>query len=458
MKNRIMISLDKPFYYLLFLLIILSDIPFAQSGNKIAAFGSSVCFGSGDNLNKGGYIGRFSVLMKKYGWEVVNVSRPGDNTTTINDRWQITDKVPSKPVKDNQYLLPQKPDYVIIGLSLNNEGIRKVPEEKQDSIFNKYKTGLLKIIDKCRAEGFKVIVSNCYSNGLFSENQYAITKRMNLLINSWNLPSINLLGTLDDGHGRWPEGFNYDDTHPTGGGHQEMYYAIVPTLFDALKSGKPVPEFLKSSEYMSAGASKNISLSFSPDDTIHSFAVSFLIRNHGNCVLAEIPGRKVALTKTEFEVKGLPETGLILSASDEIVSSKLEIINDHLIYNSGLNKISKNKIMKDQWYRITLSHCLANGETLLYLDNEIVGKINERIIPDKFNFAIRGKADYKDVLIYRSSLNYDEIRSLVDGKMIQSSLEIYSPLDDINISHKSALKNLAQSMSALKTVFKPGTK
>ena len=454
MKNRIISSGSKFSYYVLFLLIIFSDTPFSQSSEKIAAFGSSVCFGSGDHFNKGGYIGRFKELMKKYGWEVVNVSRPGDNTTTINERWQKTDQTPSRPVKDDQYLLNQKPGYVIIGLSLNNEGIRNVPEDKQDSIVEKFNIGLLKIIEECRAEGFRVIVSNCYANGLFSEKQYKLTKRMNLIINSWNLPSINLLGTLDDGHGRWPKGFNYDDIHPSGGGHREMHYAIVPTLFDALKSGKPVPKFIKSAKYASITDSKNAAFSFSPDDTIHSFAVSFLVRNHGNCIPAEIRGRKAVLTETEFKVKQLSKKGLVLSASSEINRGIIEINNNELIYNSGNNQISKYKIDKDKWHRITLSHCPASGETLLYLDSLLVGKAFERIIPNKFLLGISGKADYKDILIYRSSLNTDEVKTLVDGNIIQSSLEIYSPLNDENILKISELKNLAQSMSIMKTGWK----
>ena len=31
-------------------------------------------------------------------------------------------------------------------------------------------------------------------------------KKMNLLINSWDVPCVNLLGTLDDGHGHFPGG------------------------------------------------------------------------------------------------------------------------------------------------------------------------------------------------------------------------------------------------------------
>ena len=451
MKNRIFTAGYKFSYLLFILLIIISANTSAQTGNRIAAFGSSVCFGTGDNLKLGGYTGRFKQLMKKYGWEVVNVSRGGDNTKTINERWQKTDQVPHKPVWENQYLLPQKPDYVIIGLSLNNEGIRNVPEDRQDSILEKYKNGLLKIIEKCREEGFRVIVANCYANGLFTEKQYELTKKMNLIINSWELPSINLLGALDDGHGRWPEGFNYDNIHPSAGGHQEMYYTIVPSLFDAMKTGKPAPKFVNSDKYASVPKTKNAFL-FSPDDTIHSFAVSFLFREHGSCELAEIPGRKPLLTKTEFEVKGLSKSGLVLSSSKELEKGKIEIKNDKLIYTSGGSVISSDKIEKNKWYRVTLSHCLAKGQTTLFLDSLTIGKMNERIIPDKFFVGLSGNADYKDILIYRSSLIIDEVKSLVEGKIIQSSLEIYSPLNVENIWKSTELKNLAQSMSVLKIV------
>ena len=63
---------------------------------------------------------------------------------------------------------------------------------------------------------------------------------MNLLIHEWDLPSINLLGAIDDGKGVWATGYQNgtDIYHPNTDGHREFTYAMVPSLFDAIDAGK----------------------------------------------------------------------------------------------------------------------------------------------------------------------------------------------------------------------------
>lgn len=437
--------------YLLFFLIILTYgfESAAQNHIKIAAFGSSVCNGSGDHLKHGGYIGRFKELMAKYGWEVVNVSRGGDNTSTIQERWEKTDKPTKREVKDNQYLLPQKPDYVIIGLSLNNEGLRKVTEEQQDSLFDKFKNGLTGIIERCKKEGYKVVVANCYPHQLFTSSQYQITKKTNLLINSWKLPSINLLGALDDGQGHWGESFNYDDTHPSGGGHREMSFAIVPTLFDALAAGKPVPEFHSSTKFAMLNRKAIPAFGFTPRDTIHSFAVSFVFKDLGDCVLLHMNGHGVNIVTSEFLAKDTQKTGIELYAQPDSVERSIEIKDNELLYHSeDGNTISGGKLIKGMMYKITLSHCLARGTMDLYVGDQRVGSLPERFIPEAFQFVSNGKTALKNLLIYRSSLNADEVHAINRNQMIQSSLEVFAPLNDY-VPGKS-IKNLAQSKEELK--------
>ena len=60
------------------------------------------------------------------------------------------------------------------------------------------------------------------------------------------------------------------------------------------------------------------------------------------------------------------------------------------------------------------------------------------------------QADYKDVFLFRSALNLDEVLVLKQGKMLQASLEIYSPLVDDQFRPDSIVENRAQSMTGLK--------
>ena len=56
-------------------------------------------------------------------------------------------------------------------------------------------------------------------------------------------------------------------------------------------------------------------------------------------------------------------------------------------------------------------------------------------------------ADMKDLMIYRSALNADEVAALNKGSLLQASLEVYAPLTDARLTPGSALENLAQSLS-----------
>src|SRR5580765_2521682 len=81
---------------------------------RIAGFGSSVAFGTGDEDAKEGYTGMLRALLAPKGWEVLNQSRGGDTTKLLATRWAPE----GAPDSRTRYLLPVNPAYVIIGLSL----------------------------------------------------------------------------------------------------------------------------------------------------------------------------------------------------------------------------------------------------------------------------------------------------------------------------------------------------
>ncbi len=439
--------------YLIFIFSLIAALTWADAANErpkvIAGFGSSVCHGSGDHLGQGGYIGRLQELLQVRGWTVVDVSRGGDNTITINDRWEITDKKPLRTVQQGFHILPHKPGYVIIGLSLANEGIRKDDAAAREKIFQQFRTGMLGIIERCRREGMQVIVANCYPHGEYSPEQYKAVKRMNLLINNWDVPSINLLGSIDDGCGRWVNGFDNDPGHPNGGGHEEMFYAITPSLFDAIAMGKPQPSYVDGNGCVRVVDSSNVALSFTPDDPIHSFTTTFEVRTDGDCILSSISGSAGVLENTKYLSSGKEQTSLQVKKGISPFSASLSTENGKLVYTSSTGKkiFSKIELPKNKWRRITISHRCAKGETLVYVDDQIIGVLQERIIPESFNLGISGTADFKNWMVYRSSLNEDEVKALCSGKLIKSSLEIYAPLNDESFIAGQPVNNKAQSLS-----------
>ena len=210
----------------------------AEKPRRIAVFGSSVANGTGDELAEEGYTGRLRELLAPRGWEVLNQSRGGDNTLRMALRF-APHGVPEPNVR---YLLPVNPSYVILGLSLGNEGIRdRATRAEKDAIFEQFATGMRGFVDRSREHGIVPIITLCYTRNDFTDVEYEYVRRMNLLLNSWDVPTVNVLGAVDDGTGRWARGFWSDALHPNAAGHVEITLTFVPTLFDALERGKLMP-------------------------------------------------------------------------------------------------------------------------------------------------------------------------------------------------------------------------
>jgi len=416
--------LTKLVYPVCFLILFGSLFTEANAQNKkIAIFGSSVAKGSGDTTTTGGYSGFIKQLLEKRGWTVVNVSKGGDNTVTIMPRYK-------------SQLLPEKAKYVILGLSLGNEGIYSQSETTRNRIFERYRSGMLRLIEMCREDGMIPFVTNCYARNDFELVHYEATKKMNLIINTWDVPSMNSLGTIDNGKGNWLDGFVHDKSHPNVLGHKEIFYAFVPSVFDAMDAGKKTPYKIRSSRYLHLqNETSNQPLTYLPDDTIHSFAVSFLIK--------------------------APVTGTFASIQGSTNSGGLSFENNKIQYHASNGSILSGDTMQTNkgWIYVVLSHQWASGKTSLFVNGQFSGVTKEHLDFNKFILGGSGgdkklpasskEGDFKDLLIFRSALNGDEAKALYYDQLLQSSLEIYAPLDDSAYKPGSSVHNYAQSLSKL---------
>jgi lysophospholipase L1-like esterase len=386
---------------------------------KISVMGSSVANGYGAT-NQQGYAYKYSQLLaqrfaggKGQNWTYSNICVNGNSTVDVLNRW------------DND-LLNDCSSYVIYGLSLGNEGIIGGGQ----AIFDQFKNNLLLLISKARAAGKIPVVMNNYTRNDYTATEYAYIKQIDMLIHEWDVPSVNMLGAVDNGTGQYTTGYFYDALHPNDLGHAEISYAMVPSLFDALQAGKIQP-IKKSGTYITMGKSGSPDkLVFTPDNTIHPFTVSFDI--------------KITTTGTIASFNQGSAYGLInINASTGFIS--------YTSPNGGT--ITGNVSVNDgQWHKITLSHFYARGETVLYSDNNLAGSISEKITAEKFYLNDQNAPDvvyYKDWLFYRSGMNATEIAALNNDKMLKSSLELYAPLDGQATIGTDPLINLAQSTNAI---------
>jgi hypothetical protein len=256
---------------------------------------------------------------------------------------------------------------------------------------------------------------------------------MNLLIHKWEVPSINLLGAIDDLSGHWVNGFWDDGFHPNDAGHAEMAYTIVPSLFDALENKKPIPKTVKGSYIKSAkNRSESKSLAFAPENIVHAFTTAISFKTGDPGVLLQLSD--AAGTGTISVSK---EGRLVYSSARSGVVSGTSIVND------------------DKWHKVIVTHYYAKGVTMLYCDSTLQGTLPEKLVTTGLKIGgtnIPKKLAYKNWLFYRSGMNPDEIKYLAKDSLLKSSLELYAPLDGKKVSVSDPLINLAQSMNVIKEV------
>lgn len=374
----------------------------------ITFMGSSVPYGVLVPDNHG-YVYQYDQLLKTRNvsgggknWSVTNISVSGNNTVDVLKRWD----------KD---LVPLCNKYVVYALSLGNEGIK----EGGQPIFNQYRDNLLLLIEKARAKGMVPIITNCYPRGDYEATDYDYIKQMNIFIHSWDVPSINLFGAIDNGAGQWPTGYVADAYHPNYEGHQEFMYSIVPSLFDVLDAGKPKPKWVTTGG-LQLKPKSGYKLEFKGEEIVHSFTLSYDIKTTSN--------------------------GVITQFNTQSGSNNVNITNGKLNYNSSASTgiLGNTIVNNNKWHRITISHYYALGKTFLYVDDVLQGSVIEKLIPDTFTFNETNapKASYRNLCFYRAALNSDEISELVANRLLKSSLEIYSPLDG---KSSDPLINFAQS-------------
>ncbi|MBC6611619.1 T9SS type A sorting domain-containing protein [Hymenobacter sp. BT507] len=405
-------------------------VPIPQNPLKIVYMGSSVPYGTGATNNYG-YTAMYSDLLARRAtagtgqpWVTANISVPGNNTVDVRNRYAAD-------------LLPQHGKYVVYALALGNEGILTGGQP----IFDQFRTNMTQLIKQARADGMVPIVTNSYTRSDYTAEAYAFVRQMNLLIHGWNVPSVNLLGAVDDGQGRWAAGYRFDDLHPNDLGHAEMAHTLVPSLFDALHAGKPLPT-------RRPGAGAGITLGktvgqptsvvrFVPEDVVHPFTQALRFKTNGAGQLVEIRD------------------------SAGIAAGTIRISTDgKLLYTSakGQTITGTVPVANNRWHKLVLTHFYARGTTMLYVDSVREGSVAERLRPTQFEVGgttAPTKLQLRDWLLYRSGMNQDEVLAMAADSLLKSSLELYAPLDGRPTA--DSLVNLAQSLNTLARTAGPVT-
>jgi lysophospholipase L1-like esterase len=398
------------------------------NANKLTYIGSSVPFGTGATGNRG-YTTLFADLLaarRAAGtggpWVTANVSVPGNNTLDVTNRF------------DND-IFPQNGKYVFIGLSLGNEGITG---SNKDNTFTQFRDNMRALITHARANGLVPIVAGNYGRNDYTPTEYGYVQRINALLNGWSVPTVNLLGAVDDlsGNGRYTPGYWFDDLHPNDAGHAEMARAIVPSLLDALAAAKPQPR-----QRVSAGITLRNSATtpapivrLVPEEVVHPFTTTLRFRTAS-------PGQLLQV---------LDSAGLAAGTIQVASTGKL-------LYTSAKGRtIAGTKVVNDnRWHKMVLTHYYARGLTRLYVDSLTEGTATERLRLTRLDLggaAAPARVQLRNFLFYRSGMNEGEVLAMAADSLLKSSLEVYAPLDGSRALAADSLTNLAQSLNALSRV------
>jgi hypothetical protein len=192
---------------------------------------------------------------------------------------------------------------------------------------------------------------------------------------------------------------------------------MVPSLFDALKAGKPMPK-RNTTNSMKLYVGKSIH--FTPEGTTHPFTVTARVKGGEGQVL------RVRCTGGYATVSVDAEGKVVLTTP------------------TGETLTSTRAITDTNWHDITLTSYYAQKRTLLYLDRTSAGELNVRLGEIKEVELGGSEREASELVFWRSAMTPDEITAHCNGKMLKSSLEIYVPLSD-----ESPLENLAQSTNTV---------
>jgi concanavalin A-like lectin/glucanase superfamily protein len=183
------------------------------------------------------------------------------------------------------------------------------------------------------------------------------------------------------------------------------------------------------------------------------------VRAQSDGTVAAVGGSTLS-AKREIKKVNTTEFEEITLSPDRSFTATIGVQGGKWTYKSANGTSVASAVSADaRWHHLVLSHYTARGETLFFVDGKLSGKVAERLQPTQFVVGGPGatgapaapkQADYKDVYIFRAALNADEVAVLDQGKVLQASLEIYSPLADSQFQPDATVENRAQSMTGVK--------
>lgn len=196
----------------------------AHNGKKVLVIGSSVAMGCSAWLLKGWASHLETALQEKYGHTLINRSQLGANVTSTIERFASV-------------VVPEKPDIVVIALSLGNEGLAYCRPHDRRAVQRRFESGLLQLIKMTQDIGAVPIIGGLYPHNDYNPEHNWLLRDTHARMLQWGVDMLDWLDVLDNASGNWKSGIWLDVAHPNTLGHKLMFEAIALERFQKA----PVP-------------------------------------------------------------------------------------------------------------------------------------------------------------------------------------------------------------------------
>ncbi len=204
-----------------------------QNGLKVLVLGSSVAMGCSAWLLNGWANQLGLTLKEKFGHQLINRSQLGANVTSAIERFASV-------------VVPEKPDLVIISLSLGNEGLAYCRPHDRRAVQRRYESGLQQLIKMTQDLGAIPVIGGLYPNGDYNPEHNWLLRDTHHRMLRWGVPILDWLDVLDDGDGGWKSGISLDIAHPNTAGHKLMFEAINLDIFQVDRERRSQEQAVKS--------------------------------------------------------------------------------------------------------------------------------------------------------------------------------------------------------------------
>ena len=189
-----------------------------QNGLKVLVLGSSVAMGCSAWLLNGWANQLGLTLKEKFGHQLINRSQLGANVSSTIERFASV-------------VVPEKPDLVIISLSLGNEGLAYCRPHDRRAVQRRYESGLQQLIKMTQDLGAIPVIGGLYPHGDYNPEHNWLLRDTHHRMLRWGVSILDWLDVLDDGDGGWKSEISLDVAQPNTAGPKLMFEVIDLDIF-----------------------------------------------------------------------------------------------------------------------------------------------------------------------------------------------------------------------------------